>query len=57
LGIWEAFNEEYIAWGVRRDDRDFLMNVNGILGKWKEDGTLNEILFKWLPSQYLHRFM
>jgi len=57
LGIWEAFNEEYLAWGVRRDDRDFLTHVNSILGKWKEDGTLNEILFKWLPSQYLHRFM
>jgi ABC-type amino acid transport substrate-binding protein len=49
-------NEEKLAWGVRRDDEKLLMKVNSILGKWKNDGTLNRILLRWLPSRYLEIF-
>ncbi len=48
-GVWEPLNEEYLAWGVRRDDQEFLTQVNGILKKWKKDGTLNKVLKRWLP--------
>jgi polar amino acid transport system substrate-binding protein len=54
--LWEPLNEEKLAWGVRRDDEKLLMEVNSILSKWKMDGTLDRILLKWLPSQYLERF-
>lgn len=54
-GFWEPLNEEYIAWGVRKDDEAFLMQVNGILGRWKQDGTLNSTLLRWLPEQYFKR--
>jgi polar amino acid transport system substrate-binding protein len=54
--LWEPLNEEYLAWGVRRNDEKLLIQVNSILNKWKKDGTLNRILLKWLPSQYLERF-
>ena len=55
-GLWEPLTEEYIAWGVRRDNQEFLAQVNAILGRWKEDGTLNNVLLKWLPPEYLEHF-
>lgn len=54
--LWEPVNEEELAWGVRKDDEPLLMKVNSILNKWKKDGTLERILLKWLPAQYLERF-
>ena len=54
--LLQPLNEEELAWGVRRDDPELLMQINSILNKWKNDGTLNRILLKWLPSQYLERF-
>ena len=48
-GFWEPLNEEYLGWGMRRDDSKLLMQVNFILGNWKKSGTLKEVLSKWLP--------
>jgi len=45
----ELLNTEYLGWGLRRDDRELLMTVNGLLNKWKNDGTLKETILKWLP--------
>ena len=52
-GRWEPLNRESLAWGVRRDDTQLLTQINEILGAWKRDGTLNDVLVRWLPS--LHR--
>jgi len=52
-GFWEAFSEEPLAWGVRRDDEELLNSVNGILATWKTDGTVDKVLTRWLP--YLER--
>jgi ABC-type amino acid transport substrate-binding protein len=49
MGLWQPLNEEYLAWGVRGDDQEFLTEVNNILKKWKEDGTLDGIMKKWVP--------
>jgi len=54
-GFWEPFTEEYLAWGVRKDDEKFLMDVNAVLQRWKQNGTLNGVLQKWLPAEYLKR--
>ena len=54
--LWEPLNEEDLAWGLRKDDGELLMEVDTILAKWKKDGTLERILLRWLPSQYLERF-
>ena len=54
-GFWEPLNEEYLAWGVRKDDESFLIQFNSILRKWKQDGTLNSMLLRWLPEQYFKR--
>jgi len=54
--LWEPLTEEYIAWGVRRDNREFLAQVNSILRQWKQDGTLHNVLLKWLPPEILEHF-
>jgi ABC-type amino acid transport substrate-binding protein len=48
-GIWQPLNKENLAWGIRRDDPALLAQVNDILGAWKRDGTLTEVLVRWLP--------
>lgn len=53
--LWEPLTEEYLAWGVRKDDEKFLAEVNGVIKRWKQDGTLNEVLKKWLPEGYFKR--
>jgi polar amino acid transport system substrate-binding protein len=55
-GLWEPLTEEYIAWGVRRDNQEFLAQVNIILSRWKQNGTLDNVLLKWLPPEYLEHF-
>lgn len=53
-GVWEPLNEEYLGWGVNRNDSKLLTLVNSVLRNWKKDGTLKEVLLKWLP--YWKRF-
>ena len=48
-GIWQPLNREDLAWGVRRDDPQLLAQINEILVAWKRDGTLNDVLVRWLP--------
>jgi ABC-type amino acid transport substrate-binding protein len=45
----EMLNIEYLGWGLRRDDRELLAEVNALLSKWKNDGTLRQTILKWLP--------
>jgi ABC-type amino acid transport substrate-binding protein len=52
-GFWTLLNEEYLGWGVRRDDKELLSQVNSIISKWRKDGTLKQVLVRWLP--YLER--
>ncbi len=54
--LWEPLTEEYIAWGVRRDNTELLAQVNSILRQWKQDGTLHNVLLKWLPPEILEHF-
>jgi ABC-type amino acid transport substrate-binding protein len=48
-GFWEPLAVEYLGWGVRGDDKGFLLDVNATLNRWKLDGTLRQILTRWLP--------
>jgi polar amino acid transport system substrate-binding protein len=47
-GIWQPLNRENLAWGIRRDD-PLLAQVNDVLATWKRDGTLTDVLVRWLP--------
>jgi len=51
--VWELLNDEQLAWGITGEDPTFEMDVNNILKKYKEDGTLSAILNRWLPYQEL----
>jgi ABC-type amino acid transport substrate-binding protein len=55
--LLEAFDEENLAWGLRKDDDGLFTRVNQILKKWKQDGTLQAVLARWLPAPYLKRFL
>jgi ABC-type amino acid transport substrate-binding protein len=48
-GFWEPFNEESLAWAVNRGNKELLARVNSTIGKWKNDGTIREVLKHWLP--------
>jgi ABC-type amino acid transport substrate-binding protein len=52
-GVWILLNTEYLGWGVRRGDQQFLDQVNSVLGVWRKNGTLKQVLVKWMP--YLKR--
>ena len=52
-GVWKLLNTEYLGWGIRRDNRAFLEQVNSLLAVWRKNGTLKNVLVKWMP--YLNR--
>jgi ABC-type amino acid transport substrate-binding protein len=54
-GIWLPLNEDYLAWGMRKEDKDLLALVNVALAQFRLDGRLNMVLQKWLPKQYLEK--
>lgn len=41
---------EELAWAVRLNDPDLLEEVNSALADWKDDGTLQKLINKWLPQ-------
>ena len=54
-GIWKPLNEEYLAWGMRKDDVDLLARVNAALAQIRLDGRLDRVLHKWLPKKYMEK--
>lgn len=54
--LWKPFNEEHLAWGVRKDNKELLFQANNALNAWKTDGTLERVLLRWLPRKYLEFF-
>jgi ABC-type amino acid transport substrate-binding protein len=48
-GLWEPMNEEYLGWAVGRGDQALLMKVNAALAEWKKDGTVQQVVKRWLP--------
>lgn len=49
-GFLQPLNVEHLGWGVRRGDEEFLKQVNSVLRNWKRDGTLKQVLRRWLPK-------
>ena len=47
--LWLPQTEQSYAWGMERGNRVLLDRVNKIIDKWKQDGTRNQVLLKWLP--------
>ena len=41
--------EEYLAWGMRKNDEKLLMAANDFLVRIQTDGRLDRILHRWIP--------
>ncbi len=47
--IPHALDTEYLAWAVGKGDAPLLGEVNAVLKKWRQDGTLDGFLKRWIP--------
>ena len=47
--LTEPLNEEFLAWGVRREDTALREAANRVIQRWKDNGTLSTVLKPWLP--------
>lgn len=50
VGLFTPLTEEYLAWAVRKDDEGLLRQLNAALEAMQEDGTLREILRRWIGT-------
>lgn len=51
MGLYRPLTEEYLAWAVRKKDRVLADALNDSLATLKNDGTLSQIMGKWIPIQ------
>lgn len=42
-------NEEFLAWGLRREDTELIAAVNAFIDQSKQDGTLQTTVKRWIP--------
>jgi len=49
IGWYVPYTDENLAWGFDRKNMAFKQEVDTILNKWKNNGTLQRILRKWIP--------
>ncbi len=42
--------DEYMAWAVQRDNKELQTKANDILLRWRADGTLNDLISRWIPQ-------
>jgi ABC-type amino acid transport substrate-binding protein len=54
--LWDPFQREDLAWGVRKGEDAFFEQVDQAVKKWKADGSLEILLAKWLPAKYIKFF-
>ena len=47
--VYALLTEEYLAWGVRRDDTALLKSANAYVADLKRDGRLKAIVNRWMP--------
>jgi len=50
LGVLlELLDQEALGWGLPRDDETLRSAVNGVLARWRTDGTRDRLLGRWVP--------
>jgi ABC-type amino acid transport substrate-binding protein len=47
-GLYVPLTHEELAWAVRKNEPQLRAQLNAVLKKWKHDGTLQDILDKWI---------
>jgi polar amino acid transport system substrate-binding protein len=43
------FSEEFLAWGLRKDDPDLVEAVNAFIDQAKQKGTMQTTIKRWIP--------
>ncbi len=46
----DVLNIEPLAWGVRKNNRALLDQINELVAQWAEDGTSKKIILNWIPT-------
>ena len=41
--------DEYLAWGIRKNDVELLNSANRFIDNYKQEGKLNSIVSRWMP--------
>lgn len=49
LALYEPLTEEYLAWGVRKDDADLKAALDAFANQWKDDGRMTALTTRWIP--------
>jgi ABC-type amino acid transport substrate-binding protein len=47
--LLEPLNAEYLGWAIGRNNPTLLAQTNAALAEWKKNGTVKEVVKKWLP--------
>ncbi len=47
--LFTLLSEEYLAWGIRKDNKDLLKSANDFLRTINDEGRLNKIIKYWIP--------
>ncbi len=47
--LMERLTEDQIAWAVRRDNMTLMQQLNDVIRKGKQDGTIDAAILKWIP--------
>ncbi len=55
IGLYRPLTEEYLAWAVRRGNRELLEELNEVIDAAKRDGVLEPILARWIPVRVRNR--
>lgn len=53
VGLFKPLTDEQLAWAVRNNDQDLLVQLNKALDRMRREGRLQEILGKWIKTQVL----
>jgi len=43
--------DDYLAWGIRKNDTELLISANRFIDTYKQEGKLNSIISRWMPLE------
>lgn len=47
-GRFTPLTDEKVAWAVRKGDDELLAQLNSVLDRWRDNGTVDSVLDKWI---------
>jgi len=49
LALYEPRTEEYLAWGVAKNNTNLKAALDGFVRQWKDDGRMDAAVNRWIP--------